>query len=76
MIVGHLSKLDLNDTSMLLYTYDQLKILINMVDELARDIFKALELMRKTRPILILPEGIKLSQIEEIEMNKMGWYRK
>lgn len=76
LIINHLSTIDIDNSSLLVFRYDQTSTDSKLVEYLAKEILKALKLINKEKPILLIPFKANLEQIPEIEMNKMGWFRR
>jgi len=76
LLMDKLNSLNLNDSSILVCTVDTKNIKVSEMEEIVKSLFDGLKQLNMERPILVLPDGFSLQQIPEIEMNKMGWYRK
>lgn len=76
LITNHLSTIDIDNSSLLVFRYDQTSTDSKLIEYLAREILKALKIINKEKPILLIPFKANLEQIPEIEMNKMGWFRR
>lgn len=76
LITNHLSTIDIDNSSLLVFRYDQTSTDPKLIEHLAREILKALKIINKEKPILLIPFKSNLEQIPEIEMNKMGWFRR
>lgn len=76
LITNHLSTIDIDNSSLLVFRYDQTSTDPKLIEYLAREILKALKIINKEKPILLIPFKSNLEQIPEIEMNKMGWFRR